>query len=65
MTTGHRINCCSIAFIENQVPTKAVLQQLSVTMTSFNTEASFQDSPSDVECPDSWCAQTYIVSKRC
>ena len=38
------LKCCSIAFIEtNQVQTKAVLQQLSATMKSFNTEASFQD----------------------
>ena len=43
MTTGHRINCCSEAFIEIKFQQKAVLQQLSATTKSFNTEASFQD----------------------
>ena len=43
-----------------------MLQQPSANVTTKSfTETTFQDQLSDVECPDSWCAQPYIAMKMC
>ena len=62
MTTSHRINCCSIAFIETKFQQKLCS---TIKYCKLFTGGCFQFCLTPAECPDSWCALVYIATKMC